>query len=265
MPLRSFHPGQTFLSASHRTSAMSPELHWPAIAFRLVLTVLGGGLLGADRSRTGHPAGLRTTLLVAMAASVSMIQMNLLLPTNGKPADSYAVMDLMRLPLGILTGVGFIGAGAIVRKGDLVLGITTAATLWFATVVGLCMGGGQIILGSTATVLGYLVLTALRWAEHRIGLYQPATLTLVTAQHNIDLAGLRPRLEAARFRVRAISVEYSPHDQRQNIRCEVRWPSPHGAADLPAIFEELERTPGLIQLAWHTEPGISPEGSETSG
>jgi uncharacterized membrane protein YhiD involved in acid resistance len=133
MPLRSFHPGQTFLSASHRTSAMSPELHWPAIAFRLVLTVLGGGLLGADRSRTGHPAGLRTTLLVAMAASVSMIQMNLLLPTNGKPADSYAVMDLMRLPLGILTGVGFIGAGAIVRKGDLVLGITTAATLWFAT------------------------------------------------------------------------------------------------------------------------------------
>jgi Protein of unknown function (DUF3175) len=78
--------------------------------------------------------------------------------------------------------------------------------------------------------------------------------------------GLSPtRLEPARFRVRAISVEYLPHDQRQNIRCEVRWPSPHGAADLPAIFEELERTPGLIQLAWHTQPGISPEGSETQG
>jgi putative Mg2+ transporter-C (MgtC) family protein len=106
------------------------------------LTIAAGGLLGAERSKTGHAAGLRTTLLVSLAASVAMIQMNLLLPTNGKPPDSYAVMDLMRLPLGILTGVGFIGAGAIVHNNELVVGVTTAATLWFATVVGLCMGGG---------------------------------------------------------------------------------------------------------------------------
>lgn len=121
---------------------MPIELHWPAIALRLALTIAAGGLLGAERSKTGHAAGLRTTLLVSLAASVAMIQMNLLLPTNGKPPDSYAVMDLMRLPLGILTGVGFIGAGAIVHNNELVVGVTTAATLWFATVVGLCMGGG---------------------------------------------------------------------------------------------------------------------------
>jgi putative Mg2+ transporter-C (MgtC) family protein len=132
---------------------MSPEIHWPAIALRLALTVLAGGLLGAERSRSGHAAGLRTTLLVTLAASVAMIQMNLLMQTNGKPPNSYAVMDLMRLPLDILTGVGFIGAGAIVRKNELVMGLTTAATLWFATVVGLCLGGGQVILGSTSTVM----------------------------------------------------------------------------------------------------------------
>ena len=124
---------------------MPIELHWPAIAFRLFLTVIAGGLLGAERSKTGHIAGLRTTLLVTLAASIAMIQMNLLITTNGKPPDSYAVMDLMRLPLGILTGVGFIGAGVIVRKNELVLGVTTAATLWFATVVGLCIGGGQLV------------------------------------------------------------------------------------------------------------------------
>jgi len=54
------------------------------------------------------------------------------------------VMDLMRLPLGILTGVGFIGGGAIFKKGDLVTGVTTAATLWMVTVIGLCLGGGQL-------------------------------------------------------------------------------------------------------------------------
>jgi hypothetical protein len=92
-------------------SKMPTEIHWPAIALRLVLTALAGTALGMDRSRNGHPAGLRTTLLVTLAASIAMIQMNLLIPTIGKPPNSYAVMDLMHLPLGILTGVGFIGRG----------------------------------------------------------------------------------------------------------------------------------------------------------
>jgi putative Mg2+ transporter-C (MgtC) family protein len=229
---------------------MPPEIHWPAIALRLLLTVIAGCALGIDRSRNGHPAGLRTTLLVTMAASIAMIQMNLLISTNGKPLNSYVVMDLMRLPLGILTGVGFIGAGAIVRKGDMVLGITTAATLWFATVVGLCLGGGQLILGSVATVLGYLALTWLRWFERRLEVYQPATLTLVTTE-SLNPAQLRERLEAARFRIRSLSVDHSPLHQRQRIRCEVRWPARTSAADLPSILQELQRTPGLIHFAWH--------------
>jgi putative Mg2+ transporter-C (MgtC) family protein len=80
---------------------MPIEISWQTIAFRLLLTLIAGAVLGINRSRHGHPAGLRTTLLVTLAASVSMIKMNLLLPTNGKPHDSYAVMDLMRLPLGV--------------------------------------------------------------------------------------------------------------------------------------------------------------------
>ena len=54
----------------------------------------------------------------------------------------------MRLPLGILTGVGFIGGGAILKKGGSITGVTTAATLWIATVIGLCLGGGQLALGA---------------------------------------------------------------------------------------------------------------------
>jgi putative Mg2+ transporter-C (MgtC) family protein len=101
---------------------------------------------------------LRTTLLVCLAASVSMIQVNLLLPIAGKSPDSFAVLDLMRLPLGILSGMGFIGAGAIVRTGNLVRGLTTAATLWFVTVLGLCFGGGQLVLGLAVLALGVLVV-----------------------------------------------------------------------------------------------------------
>ncbi|HVT96302.1 MAG TPA: MgtC/SapB family protein [Acidobacteriaceae bacterium] len=231
---------------------MPPEIHWPAIALRLVLTVLAGAALGTDRSRNGHPAGLRTTLLVTLAASVAMIQMNLLISTNGKPPNSYAVMDLMRLPLGILTGVGFIGAGAIVRKGDMVLGVTTAATLWFSTVVGLCLGGGQLVLGCVATVIGYLTLTSLRWFERRLEKFQPATLVLVTSGSSLTAEDLRAQLQAARFRVRSISIDHSPEDRRLRLRCEVRWPADSSSAALPNILRNLERTPGLVRLSWHT-------------
>jgi putative Mg2+ transporter-C (MgtC) family protein len=229
---------------------MTPEIHWPAIALRLTLTVIAGVILGAERSKSGHAAGLRTTLLVMLAASVAMIQMNLLIPTNGKPADSYAVMDLMRLPLGILTGVGFIGAGAILRKNEMVLGLTTAATLWFATVVGLCLGGGQLILGSVSTVIGFLVLWGLRWFENRVETYQIAELKVTIAEDRLSAQDLRARLEAAKFHIKSLSVTHCASDHRRIFDCEVRWPSSRRNADVPPVLAELERLPGIAEVEW---------------
>jgi putative Mg2+ transporter-C (MgtC) family protein len=103
----------------------------------LFCTIVAGGWIGFNRGEHGRPAGLRTTLLVALAACFAMIQVNILLPTAGRPANSFVMNDLMRLPPGILSGMGFIGAGAIVRRDNFVVGITTAATLWFVTVIGL--------------------------------------------------------------------------------------------------------------------------------
>ena len=151
---------------------------WHDIALRLLLTMIAGAVIGFDRGARGHSAGLRTTILVGLAASVAMIQANLLLSVGGKAHDSFGVMDLMRLPLGILTGVGFLGGGAILRHGQAVRGLTTAATLWSVTVIGLCFGGDQIGLGSAATVLALLTLSVLKWLEMRIPREQHATLVV---------------------------------------------------------------------------------------
>jgi putative Mg2+ transporter-C (MgtC) family protein len=229
---------------------MSPEIHWQQIALRLTLTVIAGGLLGIERSKSGHAAGLRTTLLVTLASAVAMIQMNLLLATNGKPQDSYAVMDVMRLPLGILTGVGFIGAGAIVRKSELILGITTAATIWFSTVVGLCLGGGQLILGSVSALLGYIILWGLRWFESRIERFQMAELRIGLAADCLTAQELGQRLEAAKLRVKSFSVTHLVSMNRKKFDLEVRWPSAHGTAAIPPLLEELEQLPGLLELEW---------------
>jgi putative Mg2+ transporter-C (MgtC) family protein len=231
---------------------MIQHLHWTAIGLRLLLTVIAGTVLGMERSKSGHPAGLRTTLLVTLAASIAMIQVNLLIDTNGKPGNSYVVMDLMRLPLGILTGVGFIGAGAIVRKDELVLGITTAATIWFSTVVGLCLGGGQLVLGCASTLIGFIVLWGLRPFEKRVERFQPASLTVIVEAGQLSPQQLRAKLEAARFHIKSFSLTHAVSQHREEFQCEVRWPAAEGDSDPPAVLDSLEQLPGLIELKWES-------------
>jgi putative Mg2+ transporter-C (MgtC) family protein len=125
-------------------------------------------VIGANRTERGKPAGLRTTILVCLAASIATLLTNLLLDTNGRPTDSFVQFDVMRLPLGILSGMGFIGAGAILRRPDLVIGLTTAASLWLVTVIGLCLGAGEFGLGPGATALGFAILSGVDLVERRL-------------------------------------------------------------------------------------------------
>lgn len=92
---------------------MPVSLTWQAIALRLALTLIAGAAIGINRGEGGHAAGMRTTALVALAASISMLQVNALLLLTGKPSDSFVTMDPMRLPLGILSGMGFTSATAL--------------------------------------------------------------------------------------------------------------------------------------------------------
>ena len=94
-----------------------------------------------------------------------MIQANWLVVHTTDTQISILRLDMMRLPLGILSGIGFIGAGAILRRGEMVRGLTTAATLWLVTVIGLCFGGGQTLLGVTATIIALATLWLMKYVE----------------------------------------------------------------------------------------------------
>ncbi|MBR8457894.1 MgtC/SapB family protein [Burkholderia dolosa] len=157
---------------------MPIDLHWTDVLIRVGLSLVADGLIGFDRSESGKTAGLRTTILVCLAACLSMLQVNALLVQAGKPDGGFATLDLMRLPLGILTGMGFIGGGAILHRDGLVSGVTTAATLWFVTVVGLCIGGGQLSLGMLGLLLGLAVVWPLRFVEQRLRRVRTALITI---------------------------------------------------------------------------------------
>lgn len=196
---------------------MSLILTWQEIALRLALSVVAGTLIGLDRGEHGRPAGLRTTLLVCLAAAVAMIQANLLLATVGKTSDSFITLDLMRLPLGILTGMGFIGAGAALRCDGLVFGVTTAATLWFVTVIGLCFGDGQIALGLDGLVLGLIVVSGLRWVDYRMSQDQHATLSLTTDRDKPTQQEIFGTVQRAGYKIKVSSVAYINQSQQRQF------------------------------------------------
>ena len=235
---------------------MHVSLTWQQVAVRLALALIASFLIGYDRDERGKSTGIRTTMLVCLAATLAMLQTNLLMTARGKAPDSFVVLDLMRLPLGILSGIGFIGAGAIIRKDGLVRGVTTAATLWFVTILGLLFGGGQLWLAVAGSVLALLILAILKKFEERMTIRRSASLTLelitpgTSAEDLPDESEIHSQLEAAGFEVSAWNAYYT-ESTLSSISCELRWPvtGSHVAAT-PLSIVSLAHAQYVKSLAW---------------
>jgi putative Mg2+ transporter-C (MgtC) family protein len=229
---------------------MPLSLTWHEIAARLGLAIVAGALVGFDRGEHGRPAGLRTTLLVCLAAAVAMLLANSLLSTGGKTSASFATLDLMRLPLGILTGMGFIGAGAILRRDGLVVGVTTAATLWLVTVIGLCFGGGQLGLGIAATVLAVGVVSGLRRFDSHLDRERHATLNLVTRRDEPAYQVLLTALEASGYRAVVASVGYAGTGEQRELELRVSWRGSLSNPPAPSLLASLSKDPNVFSVRW---------------
>ena len=232
---------------------MPVVLQWDAVLVRIALALVAGGLIGLDRSESGKTAGLRTTILVCLAACLSMLQVNALLLQAGKPQGAFSVLDLMRLPLGILTGMGFIGGGAILHRDGLVSGVTTAATLWFVTVVGLCIGGGQLSLGAFGLVLGLLVVWPLRLVEQRVRRVRTALITIEYEFGSPARERLTTGLRDAGFACRTRGFRETAARAAREEELFVAWREPANAdAMLPQLIRIAELA-GLTSIRYSAE------------
>lgn len=190
-------------------------------------------------AHAGTPQDSATTILVGLAASIAVIQANIVLPLGGKTPESFSVMDPMRLPLGILTGVGFIGGGTIVKKGDLVTGVTTAATLWLMTVIGLCLGG-QLILGMIATALAVLTLWVLKWIEILI-LRQHRARIVLSCEPSWNILDEVPSLLSAMNCSAQLREGVPSHDRRKaDYAFELKWKRPECATPPRDLLAALD-------------------------
>ena len=133
---------------------------WTEILLRLGIATIAGGLIGLDRDLHGKPIGLKTLGLVGLATSMVVLLVN---PTAGAGPIS---VETSRVIQGILTGIGFLGAGVIVRTRHRVHGLTSAAATWLVACVGIACGVGQWRIVGAALAMAFMLLIGGLWLEH---------------------------------------------------------------------------------------------------
>lgn len=158
-----------------------------AILVKLLLAAIAGGAVGLEREKHGRPAGLRTHMLVAIGACTMMIVSEAFYLKYGSlDAQSLLRIDPSRTAAQIITGIGFLGAGVILKEGASVRGLTTAASLWVVAGLGMAFGMGHLTLGGLSTLLILISLIFLKKLDPLVKKDRFLTLT-VTAVYRDTL------------------------------------------------------------------------------
>ncbi len=145
--------------------ALHEYSYYVDILLRVIISVVLGFSIGFERELTSKFAGLRTHILVCVGSCVFTILSIFVFPTVAATGHYEAFGDPARIAAQVLTGIGFIGGGTVLRHGSSVFGLTTAATLWTTASIGMAVGCGEIILGIVATILTLIVLILVRKLE----------------------------------------------------------------------------------------------------
>lgn len=227
------------------------SLTFDDICLRVGAAFLAGVVIGLERESHGRPAGLRTTILACVASAVAMILSNLLLvETIAMPGAPNWRPDPARLGAGILTGIGFLGAGTILRQTNVIRGVTTAATLWFVTVLGLTFGAGAYALGALGTVLGFFTLFVLPRLERHIPNDYYAILSVTSRLDAFPGKTLIEQIESLGPKVKTIKLNYDLENKTKTIVCDVRILKSQTFEISNTVVGDLSQRPGVLAVRW---------------
>ena len=223
-----------------------PTLDWWEVFLRLALAAALGAAIGLERELRERGAGLRTHLLVSLGSALFTIVSAYGFHAFLASGASVVRADPTRIAAQIVTGIGFLGAGAIIRQGLSVRGLTTAATLWVVAAIGLAAGAGYYSAAVATTVLVLVSLWPLRIAAHRIFLrYRPdRERLLVDLAPGRSAAPVLAAVEEAGGQIESLSV--TGDDERRSVALEVDLPEEARLATTSAV-SELE---GVRAIRW---------------
>ncbi|MBX6350968.1 MAG: MgtC/SapB family protein [Clostridia bacterium] len=210
------------------------------VALRLMFATVLGAAIGWERERKNHPAGLRTHILVSLGSALVM-----LVSIGAARAAGGASADPTRIAAQVVSGIGFLGAGTILREGLTIRGLTTAASLWLAAGLGLAAGAGFYLEASLATAIGLVTLAIFSTVEDRLfGPVRAARLTVAVRDEPGQLGRVAEVLGRHRVDIRQVHLE-SQGEEEVEISLTLRA---EPGADVEGAVRELASLPGLRQI-----------------
>lgn len=233
------------------TEINSVEVTTLSSVYKLVLSMVLGAVIGYERKRKGQIAGVRTFSLIAMGATLAMI-LSIYVPQeylglkNGDPG---------RIAAQVVSGIGFLGAGAIIQMKGSVRGLTTAAGIWIIATIGMAVGCGLYLIAVVATLLVLIVLTLLEQLEHRVNVGNEArTIRLKVNGIVKSIAPYREVLGRFGIHLSKVYVEYDYDTQvtRLNLLILIREHS-----DFIDVFDALHDVYPTITISLSNQADLS--------
>jgi putative Mg2+ transporter-C (MgtC) family protein len=227
--------------------AAIPELGWPHVLLRLSVAAVLGGAIGMERELRERGAGLRTHLVVCVGSAlftlVSAYGFHEFLVNGG----SLVRTDPTRIAAQIVSGIGFLGAGAIIRQGLSVRGLTTAATLWLVAAIGMASGAGYYSAALISTVGALLTLGPLRIVAYRIvHRYRPEVdRLLIEIPAGGSPGAVIEAIERSGAQVR--SLEIAQEGDRRSVAADVELHD----VEAPAVVAAVGEVDGVLEVRWN--------------
>jgi len=210
------------------------------LALRLVVAAGLGGVIGAEREFHNHPAGIRTHMLVALGSGLFTVLSVYGFGLDGNPGA--APVDPTRIAAQIVSGIGFLGAGAILKDGVVIRGLTTAASLWATAAVGMAAGAGEHILALVAAVIILVSLWPINALAERLhGSSQPEVQLRLGLARVDALGQVSAALAAGKIEIGAIQTQrLGKNSYRADLTIRSR-----NAAAVAAALEAIEELDGV--------------------
>ncbi|MGA2551794.1 MAG: MgtC/SapB family protein [Burkholderiaceae bacterium] len=213
----------------------------------LLVALICGATIGAERTYHGRAAGLRTYALVCMGSALLLVLMNLPASWLASGMRTMYNVDPTRVVQGIMTGIGFLGAGVIVRERFSVRGLTTAASIWATATIGIVIGSGFIVPGLVATVLTLAILSSCKWLEGRIVAQNRVRCIIGFAREcEHDEEWVRALFKQHRFTVTDMSYEQDEGGHVFHYDA-VMWA--HGKKSSRYLAKALRATPEVLSFS----------------
>lgn len=226
------------------------------IIIRILAAFLAGFLLGLERQFHRQPAGLKTVILICVGSSLLMIvslmmaggfpEMTGRMFSAEDPGAVFNMGDPGRIAAQVVSGIGFLGAGAIIRQGLNIKGLTTAATIWLSAAVGLACGAGEFFSAFLVLVVALCTLIVMEKIEEKVF---PAkkikTLCVICGKSDFNLEKIKNVLQANKIIVNNIDMAVSKSSGRIKVFFQIHTPE---SLDTESFCRELEKNPSVLKI-----------------